>query len=231
MPSRALPNLGLQAFFDPGEDGWDDEMSLNLLLLSVLVQGGVMETVSATPGAPADGDVYLFAGDHPTEANKIAIRDAGAWIYVTPLEGWRVYDRTANMLLLFTGANWVEFTSGGGGGAAKYRFGFSIENEEPTGTEVLLRHVLQTSVDFAEDFAGSVARLSPGGANPATNQVFDILLNGSPAGTLTIATTGTITWDGTTFIGAAGDEIRVEAPAAPDPALVGLSVIFYGVEA
>lgn len=114
MPSRALPNLGLQGFFDPGEDGWDDEMSLNLLLLSVLVQGGVMETVSATPGSPTNGDVYLFAGDHPTEANKIAIRDDGAWIYVTPLEGWRVYDRTANMLKLFDGATWVEFSGGSG---------------------------------------------------------------------------------------------------------------------
>lgn len=230
MPSRALPNLGLQGFFDPGEDGWDDEMSLNLLLLSVLVQGGVMETVSATPGSPADGDVYLFAGDHPTEANKIAIRDDGAWIYVTPLEGWRVYDRTANMLMLFTGANWVEFTSGGSS-AAKYRFGFSIENEAPGSEEVLLRHVLQTSVDFAEDFAGSVARLPPSGSNPATNQVFAILLNGASAGTLTISSAGAITWDGTTFIGDPGDEIRVEAPAAPDAALVGVSVIIYGVEA
>lgn len=116
MPSRALPNLGLQAFFDPGDDGWDDEMSLNLLLLSVLVQGGVMETVSATPGAPADGDVYLFAGDHPTDPNKIAIRDDGAWVLVMPLEGWRVYDRTANMLLMYNGSAWAEFSGGGGGG-------------------------------------------------------------------------------------------------------------------
>lgn len=118
-----------------------------------------------------------------------------------------------------------------GGAAIKYRFGFSIEIEEPAGTEVVVRHVLQTSVAFAEDFAGSVARLAPGASNPGTNQVFDILLNGASAGTLTIATTGTITWDGTAFTGAPGDEIRFEAPAAPDAALVGLSVTVYGVEA
>lgn len=116
MPSRSLPNLGLQGFFDPGENGWDDEMSLNLLLLSVLTQAGVLEMVSATPGSPSNGDVYLFDETHPTQANKIAIRDDGEWIYVTPLEGWRVYDRNANVLRLFNGTVWAEFTSGGGGG-------------------------------------------------------------------------------------------------------------------
>lgn len=116
MPSRTLPNLGLTGFFDPGESGWDDEMSLNLLLLSVLVQGGVNEIVSATPGSPTDGDVYLFAVDHPTDANKIAIRDDGAWVLVTPMEGWRVYDRSTNKLMLFNGSSWAEFAPGGGGG-------------------------------------------------------------------------------------------------------------------
>ena len=28
---RTLPNHGLTAFFALGEDGWDDEMSLNML--------------------------------------------------------------------------------------------------------------------------------------------------------------------------------------------------------
>lgn len=113
MPARTLPNLGLQAFFNPGESGWDDEVSLNFLLLSVLVQGGVLETVSADPGSPANGDVYLFADDHPGEPNKIAIRDDGEWIFVTPQAGWRVYDRDADVLKLFNGTIWTVFSSGG----------------------------------------------------------------------------------------------------------------------
>jgi hypothetical protein len=113
MPARTLPNLGLQAFFDVGESGWADEVSLNFLLLSVLVQGGVLETVSTTPSSPTNGQVYLFSASHPTQANKIGIRDADAWINVTPLEGWRVYDRAANALLLFDGTAWVPFTAGG----------------------------------------------------------------------------------------------------------------------
>lgn len=109
MPARDLANLGLKAGYSLGEDGWGEDMTRNLLLLSVLAQGGVLSVVSATPGSPSDNDVYLFADDHPTEPNKIAVRDAGAWVLITPLEGWRVYDRGANVLLLFDGTTWGPF--------------------------------------------------------------------------------------------------------------------------
>ncbi len=121
----------------------------------------------------------------------------------------------------------------GAGPAIKYRFGFSIENEEPTAAEVMVRHVFQVDVDFADDFAGSVARLPPSGSNPGTNQVFSILKNGSAVGSLTISTAGAITWatTGGALSCSAGDELRVEAPGAPDPNLVGVSVLISGVEA
>ena len=105
--ARTLPNLGLTAFFTLGEDGWDDEMSLNLLLLSVLTQGTVTSTVSATPGSPTNGDRHVFDGTHPTQPNKIAIRDNGAWVYITPLEGWLLWDQAANVYKFFDGTNWV----------------------------------------------------------------------------------------------------------------------------
>lgn len=121
----------------------------------------------------------------------------------------------------------------GAGPAVKYRFGFSIENEEPVAAEVMVRHVLQTDVDFEDDFAGSIARLPPSGANPGTDQVFSILRNGSAVGSLTISSAGAITWatTGGALAGVAGDEIRVEAPGVPDVNLVGVSVIVFGVEA
>ncbi len=119
MPARTLPNLGLQAFFDIGEDGWDDEMSSNLLKLSVLTQGGVIDKVSADPVAPVDGDVYIFDETHPTNANAVAIRDAGAWVYVTPAEGWLLYNRAANGFTTFDGVTWGVLNTGGGGGIAE----------------------------------------------------------------------------------------------------------------
>lgn len=115
MASRTLPNLGLIGFFDIGEDGWDDEMSLNLLKLSVLTQGNVLSVVSATPGAPSDGDIHTFDATHPTEPNKVAVRDNGAWVYITPVEGWLLYDKATNQFMKFDGAAWVVFGGGGGG--------------------------------------------------------------------------------------------------------------------
>lgn len=116
MPSRSLPNLGLQAFFALGEDGWNDEMDSNLLKLSVLVQCAAIDKLNADPTTPADGDVYVFDETHPTNANAIAIRDAGAWVYVTPAEGWLIYNRAADAYLTFNGTAWVALAVGGGGG-------------------------------------------------------------------------------------------------------------------
>lgn len=115
MPARSLPNLGLQGFFDLGEDGWKDEMDLNLLKLSVLTQGGAISKVSATPGSPANGDVHIFDETHPTNANAVAIRDAGAWVYVNPAEGWLIYNRATNAYETFNGTAWAALATGGSG--------------------------------------------------------------------------------------------------------------------
>jgi len=114
MPSRALPNLALQAFFSLGEDGWNDEMDLNLLTLSAMCQAVVLDKVSAEPGVPADGEIYLLDETEPTNPNKIAIRDNGAWVYVTPDEGWMVYNQFAGYIEQFDGLVWAELATGGG---------------------------------------------------------------------------------------------------------------------
>ena len=62
MPSRSAAGLGLKADWDLGENNWKDEMDLNLVELSVLVGGKVLSRVSATPGAPAEGDVHAIVG-------------------------------------------------------------------------------------------------------------------------------------------------------------------------
>ena len=230
MASRTLPNLGLIGFFDLGEDGWDDEISSNLLKLSVLTQGNVISTVSATPGAPADGDVHIFDATHPTQANKVAVRDDGAWVYITPVEGWLLYDKATDKYMKFDGATWAELELGGG--AAKYRVGFSIEGVAPAGSEIMLRHVFPNAVDFADDFAGSAGRHM--GSNPATDQVFNVSHNGSAVGSITLSSAGAITFatTGGTLSVAAGDALVVAAPAGtPDANLVGLALTIFGVEA
>lgn len=119
MPARALPNLGLMGFFDLGEDGWDDEMSLNLLKLSVLVQPVVLDLVAAEPGAPALGDVVVLDETHATHPNEIAVWDGAAgeeaWVYIEPVEGWKVYSLAAGEELRFDGAAWIEANPDVGG--------------------------------------------------------------------------------------------------------------------
>ena len=120
MPARDFPNLGLKGGYEDHEGGWADDMNSNLLKLSALAQGTVLSKVNATPGSPVTGQVYLFSGTHPTQANKIAIYEGAtgeeAWTYVTPQEGWLVYNQDENYYEKFDGAAWAELATGGGGG-------------------------------------------------------------------------------------------------------------------
>lgn len=114
MPSRTLPNMALKAFYDIGEGGWGDEVSENFLKLSILAQAGAIDLVSATPGSPANGDVYLFDETHPTQPNAVAVYDVATWKYFTPFEGWLIYNRTDNLFQLFDGVSWTDVVFGSG---------------------------------------------------------------------------------------------------------------------
>ena len=107
MPAIIYPNLGLKAGFALGENGWDDEMTLNILTLSILTQARAISKVAATPGAPTDGDVHIFSNTHPTEPNKIAARVSGAWVYITPLAGWAIYNLATGFYEDFSGVAWI----------------------------------------------------------------------------------------------------------------------------
>lgn len=116
MPARPLPNLLLQAFFDLGEDGWEDEMDLNLLKLSVLVQATVSEKVAEEPADPAAGTIIVLDETNATHPNAIAVFDDGAWVYFTPTEGWLIYNRDTGSYLTYDSTEWALLATGGGGG-------------------------------------------------------------------------------------------------------------------
>lgn len=120
MPARNLPNLALTGGFLPGESGWGDAMSLNLLALSVLVQGNVIDKVVALPGSPTVGDVYILDETATTHANTVAVYDGAAldeeWSYFVPKEGWLLFNKAEDYYEKFDGAVWAELETGGGGG-------------------------------------------------------------------------------------------------------------------
>ena len=101
---RTLPGLGLTGFWDPGSDGWDTGMDANLRTLSAVVQ---LSAISATTSLPAgsDGDVYIVpSGD--ANGNDVAVKDDGAWVYQTPVEGWRAWVQDTAQFLYWDGAAW-----------------------------------------------------------------------------------------------------------------------------
>lgn len=114
MVSRALPGIGLEGFWNLGEDGWKTGMDANLRKLSALVQTRVIGRVAAVPGSPNNGDIYVVTAG--ADANKVAIRDNGAWVYLTPFAGWRVWDSTFGYYINFNGTIWVEEEVAAGSG-------------------------------------------------------------------------------------------------------------------
>jgi len=99
--------IGLTADWDEGSSGWKDAMDDNLLWLSVIVQGRVIDQVLAEPGSPAEGDIYLLAAAHGTHPNALAVYDEGSWHYRTPLAGWRFFNTTLGLFTQFSGTAWV----------------------------------------------------------------------------------------------------------------------------
>lgn len=115
MPARTLPGIGLKGFWDLGFNGWKDDHDRNLLVLSVLAGSQVLGLVAALPGSPTDGQVYLLDATAGADANKLCIRDVGAWVKISPLRGAILFDVAAGFHRTFNGVDWVEFVSGGGG--------------------------------------------------------------------------------------------------------------------
>lgn len=116
---RTLPGLGLTGFWDLGSD-FKTGMDQNLLVLSVRANGAVASRASAAPGTPANGDVHIATTDWggTATAHSVQVRDNGAWVEITPQEGWLMYDQATDEPLIYTGLLWdvLETGAAGGGG-------------------------------------------------------------------------------------------------------------------
>ena len=82
-----------------------------LSLIDGLLHLSVISRILATPPAViVDGDRYLVAasptGDWLGQAGTVALRMEGAWRFLTPRKGWRLWVEAENILLIFDGSNW-----------------------------------------------------------------------------------------------------------------------------
>jgi hypothetical protein len=83
-----------------------------LTLLDGLVHLSVISRALATPpSSPANGARYLVAssptGDWTGHAGKIALRMDGAWRFLVPREGWRLWIEDEDTLLTYNGTAWI----------------------------------------------------------------------------------------------------------------------------
>lgn len=222
MASRTLPGLGLSGDWDLGENNWKNGMDANLLLLSVIVGGRVASRLSATPGAPAEGDIHIFKADHPTQADKIAVYDEGAWVYFTPWNGLRLYSTADSARYEYTVANGWLLAS-----VPSYNYG-SFAVSGITANEVLMDHIVTTAHTLPDDFAGAQASV---GTNPASTWTATIAKNGDAIGSLAISAGGIATFStiGAAVSVAVGDVISLMAPATVDAAIARLRFTLKGV--
>lgn len=110
---RTLPGLGLRAFWTPGSNNWNAQFDPDMRKLSVLTQIAVISRTTNLPGSPTDGMIYIVPVGQ-TNANQVAARDNGAWVYFTPHEGFLVHVNDADVFVKWTGAAWEELATGGG---------------------------------------------------------------------------------------------------------------------
>ena len=83
-----------------------------LFFLDALVQLSVIDRgLSAPPGSPALGDVYIVGGA-PTgswigKTNQVTAYDGAGWIFFPPVEGWKAWVNDENATVVWTGSAWI----------------------------------------------------------------------------------------------------------------------------
>lgn len=237
MAPRTLPGLGLSGFWDLGEDLWKDANDVNLRTLSALTQPVVLSRTTALPGSPSDGDIYIVPSDAGSNANEIAIRDDGAWVYLVPAEGWTAYVVDDGENVQFDGGAWVQFAAGGGGGVANgtSEWGLTVAASDET-TDLTTG---DSKVTFFADRDGTLAEvfISVSGQSSSGDVTIDVRRNGTTifatppsinasedtSLTGTVAVLSDTDWN-------KGDKIEVDIDAAGTGAS-GLKVTFLGTSA
>lgn len=81
--------------------------------IDALLQLSVFDRdLTSPPASPAEGATYILrsnsTGEWLNRTNQIAVWCSGGWEYFIPREGWTAYVRDEDLMLVFTGLQWIE---------------------------------------------------------------------------------------------------------------------------
>ena len=121
---------------------------------------------------------------------------------------------------------WASFVSIKGTNADYAIAGFAVG--AITASEILTDHIVVRACSFAANFAGSQCSV---GTNPAATFTLTVSKNGATVGTISIATSGAVTFSttgGTAVVLAIGDVVTVTAQAGADASIARLRYTLKG---
>lgn len=102
------PRLDLPLLFagQSQKEGYVNEITARL---DGLLHCAIEAEQAAPPASPEDGQSWLIAagasGDWSGRSGQIAMRQSGNWLYASPRDGMRVFNRTTDQDVLFN-AGW-----------------------------------------------------------------------------------------------------------------------------
>lgn len=115
-PKLALPELIV------GQAGKELTHNQALAVLDQLAQAVVVDKdLTAPPGSPANGSMYIVAalatGDWAGQSGKLAywLTTVAAWTFITPADGWSVWVADEAVRYERKAGAWVVVATGGGG--------------------------------------------------------------------------------------------------------------------
>ena len=230
------PNVNFPLWAAAQDQPWLPENETKNLIDALMPGVVVSDTLTTPPASPAAGACYIVAAT-ATDAwagweNKIAAYISGAWVQITPQEGWVFWVISNSGRSAFTSGAWVaRIEDAPQDGAAYARMdgawsevslaGGMYDMEvslagTATASQVIYRRLLGRNAEFAADFGGSVGKI---GTNPTATFDLDVQADGVSLGAVSISTVGDFTFTtvgGTLKTVLAGAVIEVIAPAVVD---------------
>ena len=242
------PNIDL-----PIMDAAARERSLDyneaIYLIDALLPGTVIsDAVASPPASPADGGCYIVAslatGAWTGWEGDLAVYIGGAWLQISPKEGWSFWVQNKDLSYVYKSGIWVariEDAPEDGTAYARQDAAWVAVSVTggihdlplsfagtPAASEVMQRYTVLRAVTCPADFAGSAGSVE---VNPASPFLIDVRAAGASIGTITIDAAGSFSFatvGGVAVVIAAGSKIEFVAPAAVDATILDISAALWG---